>query len=43
MRRARSFTWSSANMLMSSPSSMVSSPSGGAKPGVGAHGAPSEL
>jgi hypothetical protein len=43
MRRARSFSWSSADMLMTSPSSMVSSPSGGAKPSGGACGAPSEL
>ena len=38
MRRARSFSWSSAEMPMTSPSSMVSSP-----PGGGACGAPSEL
>jgi hypothetical protein len=43
MRRARNFSWSSAEMLMTSPSSMVSLPSGGAKPGGGACGAPSEL
>jgi hypothetical protein len=43
MRRARSFSWSSAKMPMTSPSSMVSSPTGGAKPGGGACGAPSEL
>jgi hypothetical protein len=43
MRRARSFSWSLAEMSMTSPSSMVSSPSGGAKPGGGACGAPSEL
>jgi hypothetical protein len=43
MRRARSFSWSSAEMPMTSPSSMVSSPSWGAKPGGGACGAPSEL
>jgi hypothetical protein len=35
MRRARSFSWSSAKMLMTSPSSIVSSASGGAKPGGG--------
>jgi hypothetical protein len=43
MRKARSFSWSSAEMLMTSPSTMVSSPSCGAKPGGGACGAPSEL
>jgi hypothetical protein len=43
MRRAHSFSWSSTDMPMTSPSSMVSSPSGGAKPGGGACGAPSEL
>jgi hypothetical protein len=43
MRRARSFSWSSAEMMMTSPSSMVFSPSSGAKPGGGACGAPSEL
>jgi hypothetical protein len=43
MRRAHSFSWSSAEMPMILPSSMVSSPSGGAKPGGGARGAPSEL
>jgi hypothetical protein len=43
MRRARSFSWSSAEMPMTSLSSMVSSPSGGAKPGGGACGAPSKL
>jgi hypothetical protein len=43
MRKARSFSWSSAEMPMTSPSSMVSSPSGGTKPGDGACGAPSEL
>jgi hypothetical protein len=43
MRRAHNFNWSSAEMPMISPSSMVSSSSGGAKPGGGARGAPSEL
>jgi hypothetical protein len=43
MRRARSFSWSSAEMPMTSPSSIVSSPFGGAKPGGGACGPPSEL
>jgi hypothetical protein len=43
MRKARSFSWSSAEMPMTSPSSIVSSPSGGAKLGGGACGAPSEL
>ena len=43
MRRAHSFSWFSAEMPMTSPSSMVSSPSGGAKSGGGAYGAPSEL
>jgi hypothetical protein len=43
MRRARSFSWSSAEMLMTSSSSMVSLPSSGAKPRGGACGAPSEL
>jgi hypothetical protein len=43
MCRARSFSWSSAEMPMISPSSMVSSPSGGAKPGGGDRGAPSEM
>jgi hypothetical protein len=43
MRMARSFSWSSAEMPMTSPSSMVSSPFGGAKPSDGARGAPSEL
>jgi hypothetical protein len=42
MRGARNFSWSLAEMPMTSPSSMVSSPSGGAKPGGGACGAPSE-
>jgi hypothetical protein len=43
MCRARSFSWSLAEMPMTSPSSMVSSPSGGAKPRGGACGVPSEL
>jgi hypothetical protein len=43
MRRARSFSWSSAEMSMTSPSSIVSTPSGGAKPGGGACGAHSKL
>jgi hypothetical protein len=43
MHRACSFIWSSAKMLMNSPSSMVSLPSGGTKPRGGAYGAPSEL
>jgi hypothetical protein len=43
MRGARNFSWSSAEMPMTSPSSKVSSPSGEAKPGGGACGAPSEL
>ena len=43
MRRAHICSWSSAEMPMTSPSSIVSSPSGGAKPGGGACGAPSEL
>jgi hypothetical protein len=43
MHKTRSFSWSLDKMLLTSPSSMVSSPSGGAKPGGGACGAPSEL
>jgi hypothetical protein len=43
MRKAHSFSWSLAEMPLTSPSSMVSSPSCGAKPGGGAWGAPSEL
>jgi hypothetical protein len=43
MRRARSFSWSSAEMLMTSPSCMVSLPFGGARPYGGVCGAPSEL
>jgi hypothetical protein len=41
-RRARSCSCSSAEMPMTSPSSIASSPSGGAKPG-GACGSPPEL
>jgi hypothetical protein len=43
MRRARSFSWSSAEMPMTSLSSIVSLPSGGAKPSGGACVAPSKL
>jgi hypothetical protein len=43
MCKARRFSWSSTEMLRTSPSSMVSSPSSGAKHGGGAWGAPSEL
>jgi hypothetical protein len=43
MRRARSCSWSSAEMPMTSPSSIASSPSGGAKPGGGSCGMPPEL
>jgi hypothetical protein len=43
MRRARSCSCSSAEMSMTSLSSVVSSPSGGAKPGGGACGSPPEL
>jgi hypothetical protein len=43
MRRARSCSCSSAKTLMTSPSSVASSPSGGAKPGGGACGSPPEL
>jgi hypothetical protein len=43
MRRARSCSWSSAETPMTSSSSIVSSPSGGAKPGGGACGTPPEL
>jgi hypothetical protein len=43
MRRARSFSWSSTEMPMTSSSSTVCSPSGGAEPGGGAWGASSEL
>jgi hypothetical protein len=43
MRRARSRSCSSAETSMTSPSSVASSPSGGAKPGGGACGCPPEL
>jgi hypothetical protein len=43
MCRAHSFSWPSAEMPMTSPSSMVSLPSGGVEPGGGAWGASSEL
>jgi hypothetical protein len=43
MRRARSCSWSSAEMPMTSPSSIVSSPSSGAKLVGGACGTPPEL
>jgi hypothetical protein len=43
MRRAHIFSWSSTEMPMTSPSSMVSSPSGGVKPGGGACGVPSTV
>jgi hypothetical protein len=43
MRRARNCSWSSAEMPITSPSSSASSPFGGAKPGGGACGTPSEL
>jgi hypothetical protein len=43
MHRARSYSCSSAEMPMTSPSSAVSSPSGGAKPGGGACGSLPEL
>jgi hypothetical protein len=43
MRRARSCSCSSAEMLMTSPSSAVSLPCCGAKPGGGARGSPPEL
>jgi hypothetical protein len=43
MRRARSGSCSSAEMTMTSPSSVASSPSGGAKPRGGACGSPPEL
>jgi hypothetical protein len=42
MRKARSCSYSSAKTLMTSPSSVVSAPSGGAKPGGGC-GCPPEL
>jgi hypothetical protein len=43
MRRPHSCSCSSAEMPMTSPSSAVSLPSGGAKPGGGACGSPPEL
>jgi hypothetical protein len=43
MRRAHSCSYSSAETPMTSPSSVASSPSGGAKPGGGACGCPPEL
>jgi hypothetical protein len=43
MRRARSCSWSSVEIPITSPSSIVSSPSGGVKPGGGACGTPPEL
>jgi hypothetical protein len=43
MRRARSYSCSSAETAMTSPSSVASSPSGGAKLGGGACGSPLEL
>jgi hypothetical protein len=43
MRRARSYSCSSAEMPMTSPSFAASLPSGGAKPGGGACGNPLEL
>jgi hypothetical protein len=43
MRRARNCSYSSAEMPITSSSSIVSSPSGGAKPGGGACGTPPEL
>jgi hypothetical protein len=43
MRRAHSCSCSSAETPMTSPSSVASSPSGGAKPGGGACGSPPEL
>jgi hypothetical protein len=43
MRRARSCSYSSAKTPMSSPSSVASLPSSGAKPGGGACGCPPEL
>jgi hypothetical protein len=43
MRKARSCSCSLAEMPMTSPSSVASSPSGGAKPGGGACGCPPEL
>jgi hypothetical protein len=43
MRRARNCSCFSAEMPMTSSSSIASSPSGGAKPGGGACGSPPEL
>jgi hypothetical protein len=43
MRRALRCSCSSAETPMTSPSSVASSPSGGAKPGGGACGSPPEL
>jgi hypothetical protein len=43
MRRACSYSCSSAEMPMTSPSSVASSPSSGAKPRGGACGSPLEL
>jgi hypothetical protein len=43
MRRAHSCSCSSAEMSMTSPSSVASSPSSGAKPGGGSCGYPPEL
>jgi hypothetical protein len=43
MRKARSCSYSSAEMPMTSPSSVASSPSSGAKPGGGSCGCPLEL
>jgi hypothetical protein len=43
MRRARSYSYSLAETPMTSPSSVASSPSSGAKPGGGACGCPPEL
>jgi hypothetical protein len=43
MHKVRSISWSSAEIPMTYPSSMVSSPFGGAKPGGGSWGVPSEL
>jgi hypothetical protein len=43
MRRARRCSWSSAETQMTSPSSIASLSSGGAKPGSGACGMPLEL
>jgi hypothetical protein len=43
MHRAHSCSWSSAEMPITLPSTIASSPSGGAKPGGGACGTPPEL